>query len=127
MEQLLLVPWGHHRIIIDKCKTLEKCLFYIRTAIKNNLSRYDLESRILAGGKRSVLDIKTIYKTMIIEKESIDYINTIDILPNAIKKRVCYVRKIFTFETKRNYDYGSWSEFIEAEEIKNFDTILYQS
>ena len=44
-----MVPWGHHRIIIDKCKTLEKCLFYIKTTIENNLSRYDLESRILAN------------------------------------------------------------------------------
>ena len=43
VEQLLLIPWGHHRIIIDKCKTLEKCLFYIRQTIVNNLSRYDLE------------------------------------------------------------------------------------
>ena len=48
VEQLLLIPWGHHRIIIDKCKTLEKCLFYIRQTVENNLSRYDLESRILA-------------------------------------------------------------------------------
>lgn len=32
-------PWGHHKIIIDKCKSLEKCLFYIRTTIENNLSR----------------------------------------------------------------------------------------
>ena len=55
---------------------------------------------------------------MIIEKESIDDINPIDILPDTIEKRVCYVRKIFTSEAKRNYDYGSWSEFIEAEEIK---------
>ena len=43
-----LIPWGHHRIIIDKCKTLEKCLFYIRQTIDGNLSRNDLESRILA-------------------------------------------------------------------------------
>ena len=42
--ELTMIPWGHHRIIIDKCKTLEKCLFYIRTTIENNLSRYDLES-----------------------------------------------------------------------------------
>ena len=49
VEQLLLVPWGHHRIIIDKCKTIDKCLFYIRTTIENNLSRSDLESRILAN------------------------------------------------------------------------------
>ena len=46
--ELTLIPWGHHRIIIDKCKTLEKCLFYIRQTIDSNLSRNDLESRILA-------------------------------------------------------------------------------
>lgn len=44
----MLVPWGHHRIIIDKCKTIEKCLFYITLTIEGNLSRNDLESRILA-------------------------------------------------------------------------------
>ena len=82
---------------------------------------------VLKWGKGSVLSIQIIYKTMVIEKESIDDINPIDILPDIIKERVHYVRKIFTSETKRNYDYGSWSEFIEAEEIKNFDTILYQS
>ena len=49
VEKLLLVPWGHHRIIIDKCKTIEKCLFYISTTIENNLSRSDLESRILSN------------------------------------------------------------------------------
>ena len=73
---------------------------------------------ILKWGKGSVLGIQIIYKTMTIEKENIDEINAIDILPDTIKNRVCYVRKIFTSETKRNYDYGSWSEFIETEEIK---------
>ena len=48
MGELTLIPWGHHRIIIDKCKTLEKCLFYIRQTIDDNLSRNDLQSRILA-------------------------------------------------------------------------------
>nr|MCR5332817.1 PDDEXK nuclease domain-containing protein [Bacilli bacterium] len=49
VEELLMVPWGHHRIIIDKCKTLEKCEFYLRLTIEENLSRNDLESRILAN------------------------------------------------------------------------------
>ena len=49
VEQLLLIPWGHHRIIIDKCKSIEKCLYYISLTIEGNLSRYDLESRILAN------------------------------------------------------------------------------
>lgn len=47
--ELVMVPWGHHRIIIDKCKTIEKCLFYLKATIENNLSRNDLESRILAN------------------------------------------------------------------------------
>ena len=47
--ELMMVPWGHHRIIIDKCKTIEKCLFYIRLTIEGNLSRNDLESRVLAN------------------------------------------------------------------------------
>ena len=47
--ELMMVPWGHHRIIIDKCKTVEKCLFYLKTTIEGNLSRHDLESRILAN------------------------------------------------------------------------------
>lgn len=46
--EYVLIPWGHHRIIIDKCKTIEKCLFYISLTIEGNLSRSDLESRILA-------------------------------------------------------------------------------
>ena len=57
--ELIKVPWGHHRIIIDKCKTIEKCLFYIKATIENNLSRYDLESRILANSferSQSTLD-----------------------------------------------------------------------
>ena len=73
---------------------------------------------VLKWGKGSVLEIQTVYKTMIVEAENIDDINPIIILPESIKNRVYYVRKIFTSETKRNYDYGSWSDFIEAEETK---------
>ena len=38
--QLVLVPWGHHRTIIDKCKgDREKALFYVRRTIRNGWSR----------------------------------------------------------------------------------------
>lgn len=73
---------------------------------------------ILKWGKGSVLGIQTVYKTMAIEEECIDDVNPLVILPYTIKRRVQYVRKIHTSETKRNYDYGSWVDFIEAEEIK---------
>ena len=73
---------------------------------------------ILKWGKGSVCTIQKVYKTMIIEEASIDDVNPTIILPESIKRNVYYVRKIYTSVTKRNYDYGSWSEFIEVEEIK---------
>lgn len=73
---------------------------------------------ILKWGKGSVCEIQIIYKTLILEAENIDDVNPLEILPEYIKRKVFYVRKLYTSETKRNYDYGSWVDFIEAEETK---------
>ena len=73
---------------------------------------------ILKWGKGSVCEIRIIYKTLTTEAENIDEINPLEILPEYIKRKVPYVRIIHTSETKRNYDYGSWVDFIEAEETK---------
>ena len=73
---------------------------------------------LLKWGRGSVCGIQIEYKRAIIEEEKIDNINPLEILPDAIKRKVHYVRIIHTSETKRNYDYGSWVDFIEAEEIK---------
>ena len=77
-----------------------------------------MKTFILKWGKGSVAKIQIIYKTMTIRAKNIDDINPIVVLPNNIKTKVYYVRTIHTSEAKRNYDYGSWSEFIEVEEIK---------
>ena len=37
--QLFSIPWNHHRYIIDKCKDVNKALFYIEKTIENNWSR----------------------------------------------------------------------------------------
>ena len=43
VAQLVSVPWGHHRTIIDKCKrNLDKALFYVRRTIQNGWSRNSL-------------------------------------------------------------------------------------
>ena len=40
VAQLVSVPWGHHRIIIDKCKgDRARALFYVRRTIQNGWSR----------------------------------------------------------------------------------------
>lgn len=71
MEKLFLVPWGHHRIIIDKCKNLEQCIFYVEQTIEANLSRSDLESRILAGVyERSQKPLNNFNKTLTIKEET---------------------------------------------------------
>lgn len=39
-EQLFAIPWGHHKILIDKCKGQpEKALFYVQQTIANGWSR----------------------------------------------------------------------------------------
>ncbi|MBR4984306.1 MAG: DUF1016 family protein [Proteobacteria bacterium] len=40
MRDLMAVPWGHHKVIIDKCSNdPQKALFYIRQTIENGWSR----------------------------------------------------------------------------------------
>ena len=43
VADLIRVPWGHHRTIVDKCKgDREKALFYVRRTIQNGWSRNSL-------------------------------------------------------------------------------------
>jgi len=48
--QLTIIPWGHNRVIISKCKTREEALFYVQNTIKNGISRsvlvHQIESRL---------------------------------------------------------------------------------
>lgn len=40
MDNIFLIPWGHNRYILDKCKgDTEKALFYVRKTLENNWSR----------------------------------------------------------------------------------------
>lgn len=36
---LFLIPWGHQRYIIDKCKNVDEASFYVHKTIENNWSR----------------------------------------------------------------------------------------
>ena len=39
-EIIFSIPWGHHKLIIDKCNAnQDKAVFYVRETIKNNWSR----------------------------------------------------------------------------------------
>ena len=40
------VPWGHHVLIMQRCKELDKALFYIHQTVENNWSRSVLDWQI---------------------------------------------------------------------------------
>ncbi len=44
-SDLFSIPWGHHRLIIDRCKgNKEKAVFFVKKTIQNNWSRAVLEN-----------------------------------------------------------------------------------
>lgn len=42
----MLVPWGHHRHILDKCKNIPEAIFYLKKTVQNNWSRDTLLAEI---------------------------------------------------------------------------------
>lgn len=98
VAKLFTVPWGHHRLIIDKCKNLEKCLFYINQTIEHNLSRSDLESRILAN---------------VYERSQ----NTIDNFKNTLP--VQEEVKDLAMKDPYNFDFLTIREHYDEKELKN--------
>ena len=40
LADIFMIPWGHHRVILDKCKSdSQKALFYVHQTLANNWSR----------------------------------------------------------------------------------------
>ncbi len=39
LQPIFMIPWGHHKVILDKCKKQEKALFFVNKTIENNWSR----------------------------------------------------------------------------------------
>lgn len=49
INPLFSIPWGHHKNIIDRCKSVQEALFYVQKTIKNGWSRAVLMNFIEAG------------------------------------------------------------------------------
>lgn len=47
--QLFNIPWWHNVVIVSKCETIKKALFYIQKTIENNWSRSVLTHQIESG------------------------------------------------------------------------------
>ena len=56
--KISLIPWGHQKTIIDKCKDINQALFYIDKTIENNWSRavleYQIESNLYGSQRKAV-------------------------------------------------------------------------
>lgn len=39
LNELVLIPWGHHVLILEKTKTIDEALFYVNETIQNSWSR----------------------------------------------------------------------------------------
>lgn len=46
LDIFILVPWGHHQIVLDKCKTVPEAIFYLQKTVQNNWSRDVLRSEM---------------------------------------------------------------------------------
>lgn len=50
VEELVKVPWGHHRLLLDKCKGDSRmAVFYVRETLANEWSRAQLEDAVESG------------------------------------------------------------------------------
>lgn len=45
-QDFFSVPWGHHILIMQRCKDIEIALFYVRQTVENNWSRTVLDWQI---------------------------------------------------------------------------------
>lgn len=39
VSQILMIPWGHNIVIIQKCKKIDEAIYYVRNTLKNGISR----------------------------------------------------------------------------------------
>lgn len=46
LEELVLIPWGHHVLILEKTNSREEAIFYIKETFKNNWSRATLSLQL---------------------------------------------------------------------------------
>lgn len=64
-KALFQIPWGHNRIIVTKCKTIDEAFFYVQKTIENSWSRTVLMHQIESGlFKREGKAINNFSKTL---------------------------------------------------------------
>ncbi|MCL2041050.1 MAG: PDDEXK nuclease domain-containing protein [Bacteroidales bacterium] len=85
-NSLFLIPWGHHKCIIDKCKSIPEALFYIQKTVKNGWSRamlmnfmetdlYNRQGKAITNFDRLLPDVQSdLAKETLKDPYSFDYL-----------------------------------------------------
>lgn len=62
VPELFLIPWGHNRVIISKCKTIEEALYYVQNTLKNGISRsvliHQIETNLYARDGKAITNFE---------------------------------------------------------------------
>ena len=61
-NQLFMIPWGHHILIIQKIKNVPEAIFYVQQTIENNWSRavleYQIETKLYQRQGKAITNFK---------------------------------------------------------------------
>lgn len=62
VPELFLIPWGHNRVIISKCKSIDEALYYVQNTIKNGISRnvliHQIETNLYARDGKAITNFE---------------------------------------------------------------------
>ena len=60
--KILMIPWGHNIVIIQKCKSVEEALYYVQNTIKNGISRsvliHQIETNLYGRDGRAITNFE---------------------------------------------------------------------
>jgi len=63
VPQLFLIPWGHNRVIISKCKDVYEALYYVNNTLKHGISRnvliHQIESNLYARDGKAITNFES--------------------------------------------------------------------
>ena len=82
-NKMTLIPWGHHKMILDKCDNIPEAIFYINKTIENNWSRAVLEYQIETDLYKRQGKSTTNFKLTLPEPES-------DLANEIMKDEYCF-------------------------------------
>lgn len=134
------VPWGHHILIVQKCKTVKEALYYIKRTIAENMSRSSLIACINGDAFHSQGEAETNFESVLPEQQGVmakellkqnydlGFIELVkeyneEDFEEAIEKRIT----VFLLELGSGWAFvGRQKEIVIAGKTRRIDLLFYQ-